>query len=80
LARLHSICDLLIDPAGPLGALVGFEQDASVSELAGRGAASCDQALELFSLGFAQDNGIFLLHNERSIPTASMIKSSVTEH
>jgi hypothetical protein len=52
LAHLHRLADLLIDPAGALRALVGFEQDASVSELAGRGGARRNQALELFSFGF----------------------------
>ena len=41
LANLHSI----VDPARTLRALVGFEQDASVGELAGRGRASGDQVL-----------------------------------
>ena len=63
LARLHSICDGFIDPARPLQTLVGFEQDPSVGELAGRSGARGDQALELFSFGFGQDNGILFLHD-----------------
>jgi hypothetical protein len=52
--------------------LVGFEQDASVSELAGRGCARGDQAFEVVSFSVSEDNGIFLLHNGRSIPTGSL--------
>lgn len=36
LAHLHSICDLLVYPAWPLGALVGLEQDASRVSLRAR--------------------------------------------
>jgi hypothetical protein len=42
LAHLHRICYLLIYPARTLRALVGFEQDTRVGELAGRGCASGD--------------------------------------
>ena len=45
LAHLHRLCDLLIHPARSLRTLVGFEQDAGVSEPASRGGACCDQAL-----------------------------------
>lgn len=61
MAWLQRLGNLLIDPAGALRALVGFEQDASVSELTGRGGARCNQALELFSFGFDKDNGNFFL-------------------
>src|SRR5215210_5951116 len=61
------LCDPLIDPGRTFGALVGLEQDASVGELAGRGRAGGDQALEIVSFGFGKDNGILFLHNERSI-------------
>jgi hypothetical protein len=61
--RLHRIRDLLVDPGWTLVALVGFEQDASVSELAGRSSASRDQALEVVSFGLCEDNWILLLHN-----------------
>jgi hypothetical protein len=50
-----------------------------VSELTGRGRARCNQALELFSFGFDEDNGNFFLQCT-STPSASMIKSIVTEH
>jgi hypothetical protein len=63
LAHLHSLCDLLIDPARSLWTLVGFEQDTSVGELASRSCARREQAFQLFSFSFAEDNGIFLLHN-----------------
>jgi hypothetical protein len=46
LAHLHSIRDLPIDSARPLRALVGFEQDPSVGELAGTGAVPA--AIRLF--------------------------------
>ena len=49
LAHLHSICNPLIYPARALLALVGFEQDASMGELAGWGCASGDQALQVVS-------------------------------
>jgi hypothetical protein len=50
-------------PAWSFRTLIGFEQDASMSELAGRGGTCGDQVLELFSLGFGEDNGILFLHN-----------------
>jgi hypothetical protein len=68
---LHRIRDLLVHPARTLGALVGFEQDASVGELAGWGGARGDQALQIVSFGFAEDYGIFLLDNGRSVPAVS---------
>jgi hypothetical protein len=37
LAHLHGLSHSIVDPARTLGALVGFEQDAGVGELAGRG-------------------------------------------
>jgi len=64
LAHLHRIGYLLIDSARTLRALVGFEQDASVSELAGRGGASGDQVLKLNSFSVTQDYEILFLHNE----------------
>jgi hypothetical protein len=71
LAHPHRLSDLLIPPAWALGILAGFEQDASVSDRVGRGGASCYKLLQLFSLGFGQDNGIPFLHNARSYPLQS---------
>src|SRR5918995_3334346 len=72
LTHLQRIRDLLVHPAKTLGALVGFEQDASVGELAGWGGARGDQALQIVSFGFAEDYGIFLLHNGTSVPAVSI--------
>src|SRR5215207_386449 len=49
LAHLNGLCDLLVDPGRTLLALVGFEQDAGVGELASRGCTDRDQAPEVFS-------------------------------
>ena len=45
------------------------EQDAGVGELAGGGRG--DQAPHIVSFGFADDYGIFLLHNGTSVPAVS---------
>jgi hypothetical protein len=63
LAHLHGLCDRIVHPAWSISTLVGFEQDASVSELAGAGSASSDQVLEIVSFGFVEDIRILFLHN-----------------
>ena len=80
LAYLHGLRDRIVNPARTLCALVGLEQDASVSELSGRGSAGRDQALELISFGMCEDNGILLLHDGRSIPTMSLINHNKCRH
>src|SRR5215217_638553 len=71
LARLHRLGDLLIDPARSLGTLVGLQQDASVGELACGDGARGYEPLEVVSFSVAEDDWIFLLHNEASVPTMS---------
>ena len=68
LTHLHSICNLLIYLARSLRALVGFEQDPDVSELAGGGCARGNQAFQLNSFSVTQDNGVLFLHNGQTYP------------
>ena len=42
-----------------------------MGEFAGGGGARGDQALQIVSFGFAEDYGIFLLHNGTSVPAVS---------
>jgi len=63
LACLHRFRDRIVHPAWSLRALVGLQQNTGMCELVGRGGTCRNQALELFSFGFGQDNGIFLVHN-----------------
>jgi hypothetical protein len=43
-----------------------FREFLYLSELTSRGRARCNKALELFSLGFGQGNGILFLHNPQA--------------
>ena len=42
-----------------------------MGEFAGGGGARGDQALQIVSFGFAEDYGMFLLHNGTSVPAVS---------
>ncbi len=71
LARLHGVGNLLVHQARPLVALVRFEQDAGVGEFAGGGGTRGYEPLEIVSLGFAENYGIFLIHNGASVPAVT---------
>jgi hypothetical protein len=72
LARLHSLRDLLIYQSRSLGALVCLQQETGVCEHAGGRGSGGYEVLQLFSFSVAENKGIFLLHNELSVPVLSL--------
>src|SRR5215204_5273750 len=72
LAGLDRLGDPFVHPSFPFRTLIGLQQDAGVSELAGGGGARGDEPLQIVSFGIAEDDWISLLHNGRSVPAVSL--------
>src|SRR5829696_3841120 len=74
-AYLQSIGDLGVGPGGFVGSilgLVGLEQDARMGQLARRGVAARDQALQLATLVPAQAHGVVPLPRHREVSSYSL--------
>src|SRR5215210_244805 len=55
---LQGVGDLGVRPGWGVCSLVSLQEDASMAELARRGAAACDQALQHVSILGAQEHGV----------------------
>src|SRR5829696_1904420 len=75
---LDRLGDPLVHPSVPFRTLIGLQQDAGVSELAGGGGARGDEPLQMVSFGIAEDDWIFLLHNGMSVPAVSLLHDQET--